>query len=237
MKILIVDDEPIFLEYMKTTIEQHLKAIVMTAENGRQALKLLKEHSFSIAFLDIILRGMTGLEIAEFIKKENKKTEIIMVSAFQDFEYTQHSIRLQVDDYLLKPLIESELISILRKYEDAESNLFSSGHPYIDEAIKIINESFLQEVKLSDLANKLNLTPQYLSHLFKEQTGQNISVYILKKRITYSKKLLSESDKSIQWISEESGFNSQHYFNRVFKRIEGITPNLYRELKLKRGGL
>jgi response regulator of citrate/malate metabolism len=80
-----------------------------------------------LAFLDINLPGKSGLEFGEELRKINQEVDIIIVTACQNINYAQQSIRIGVVDYLTKPIIESELLSILDKYKDTQSeNIFQS---------------------------------------------------------------------------------------------------------------
>ncbi|KYG91269.1 hypothetical protein A0U40_15005 [[Bacillus] sp. KCTC 13219] len=229
MNILIVDDEVIFTEYLSQVIANYFPfAQLHVVHSGTAAMKLINDYKFDIALLDILLGGMTGLELAEKILKESAETDIIMISAFQDFEYARQSIQLKVKDYLVKPIIESELINLLSQYVNEVIPHSKNYHAIVNEVISYVRNNYKQEIKLSELAQSLFVSPPYLSNLFKEQTGTTLSEYIMKYRIEKSKKLLLEGEKSIGAISEEVGFNSQNYYNRVFKKYEKMTPQDYR---------
>lgn len=84
-------------------------------------------------------------------------------------------------------------------------------------------------VTAENIAKQLYISRPYLSTKFKEETGMSLSDYILKQKIDESKRLLRHSDKSLVAISNYLGFSSQSHFNRVFKKIVGITPKEYRD--------
>lgn len=92
------------------------------------------------------------------------------------------------------------------------------------------------ELSAATIGEILNLSGPYLSRMFKEKYGISILHYITNTRINHAKKLLLESEKSIQEIAEESGFLSSNVFIKSFKKQEGVTPGTYRaweEDKLK----
>lgn len=92
------------------------------------------------------------------------------------------------------------------------------------------------ELSATVIGETLNLSGPYLSRMFKEKYGVSILHYIANTRIDHAKKLLLESEKSIQEIAEESGFLSSNVFIKSFKKQEGVTPGTYRsweEEKLK----
>ena len=83
---------------------------------------------------------------------------------------------------------------------------------------------------LSSISAQLKISEAYLSSFFKEQTGENISAYIKRLRITHANKLLMGSDKSINIISEEVGYTSTNTFRRAFKKVMGCSPSAYAKI-------
>ena len=91
-----------------------------------------------------------------------------------------------------------------------------------------LDANFGLKISLEDLASRFYINKYYLTKIFKEQYGQSISLYLLNIRITYAKKLLRFSDKSIKDVGIECGFSTAHYFSAKFKETEGISPSDYR---------
>lgn len=87
-------------------------------------------------------------------------------------------------------------------------------------------------ISLADVAAAVNLNPTYFSNCFKKATGQSYSTYLNKIRIEKSKQLLIEGD-SIAEIAQQVGFSDQSYFTNVFKKIEGISPNRWKNAQEK----
>lgn len=81
----------------------------------------------------------------------------------------------------------------------------------------------------NDIANKVELSPKYLSFLFKKEVGMTVSEYIQQTKIDEVKKLLVYSKTPISEICSLLNFNDQSYFTKVFKKVVGITPKQYRE--------
>jgi AraC-like DNA-binding protein len=88
-------------------------------------------------------------------------------------------------------------------------------------------------LSLTMLSDMFQINPKYLSQLFKESIGQNFSDFLIELRIDYAKKLLGESDVSVQDISEMIGYANPPSFNRAFKKIVGMSPSQYREMQGK----
>ncbi len=84
---------------------------------------------------------------------------------------------------------------------------------------------------VTNIASLVKLHPNYLSSLFKKQTGMGILSYIINVRIENAKKLLKTTKLSINLIAQRVGYTNSHTFTRLFKKIEGITPTEYRKNK------
>lgn len=91
-----------------------------------------------------------------------------------------------------------------------------------------IKEQGLPTVK--NLADKVNLSPGYLSDLLKKETGKNAQDYIHFHLIEEAKNVLLNTDKSVGEVAYLLGFEYPQYFNRLFKKKTGLTPNEYRHL-------
>lgn len=103
-------------------------------------------------------------------------------------------------------------------------------HPYIIKASEYIKTNYSDSsLSLSEISERLGTNSTYLSKLFKENLGVNFNDFINSYRIDAAKFLLNNTDKKIEQISNETGFNSQQNFIRVFKKIEGVAPGQYRK--------
>lgn len=105
----------------------------------------------------------------------------------------------------------------------------SSSHWVIESVENYINLYYNRDIKLSQLANLYFVNPQYLCRLFKNRTGTNFSSYVNNVRIDHAKRLLSTTGDDITAISMQVGFNNVTYFNRLFKKLVGMTPGEYRK--------
>lgn len=110
-KILIAEDENIERKVLVKKIRSKYEgqAEVFEAENGREALDIYREKGVNILILDIEMPGITGLEAASRIRKEDKDAVIIFLTAFDEFSYAKKAVAVHALDYLLKPYDEKEL--------------------------------------------------------------------------------------------------------------------------------
>jgi two-component system response regulator YesN len=104
----------------------------------------------------------------------------------------------------------------------------------IREIRDYVAEQFLDpNLSLTMLSDRFQMSSKYLSQLFKESTGQNFSDFLIGLRIEYAKKLLRESEVSVQSISEIVGYANTTSFIRVFKKLVGVAPGQYRESQIR----
>lgn len=115
MIILIADDDRLVRFTIKSMLAEILKAeySVLEATNGREMVELCKINQPDIVFTDIKMPFMNGLEAVEEVKNDMKKTEFVIISGYSDFEYAKQGIHLGVSDYLLKPVEEEQLASVM----------------------------------------------------------------------------------------------------------------------------
>lgn len=116
-KILIIDDDPDITEGMRVVLESE-NYQVFNAKSGEDGIKKVKQEKFDLVILDVMMETKDkGFEVAREIKKENKNTPIIMLTAIKEklgFDFKEEAGDqdwLPVDDYLDKPLKPQELIS------------------------------------------------------------------------------------------------------------------------------
>lgn len=117
LKVLIVDDEGWMRKGIRSMLKSSKYAIadVQEAENADEALHLIRNTAFDILFVDIRMPGMNGLSFIETASAILPSGTFILVSGYQEFEYTKRAIQLRVSDYLLKPIVKEELLSAFHK--------------------------------------------------------------------------------------------------------------------------
>ena len=92
-----------------------------------------------------------------------------------------------------------------------------------------IDNNFMQDITLTMAAQRTNLSSSYLSRCFKEIVGVTFSQYVRDTRIDYAQKMLEQSNLPIRRISELCGFQDYFYFDKVFKKVVGLTPGVFRQ--------
>ncbi|WP_239584499.1 AraC family transcriptional regulator [Aquibacillus albus] len=102
----------------------------------------------------------------------------------------------------------------------------------VQKVIDMLEENYMEDISLDFCADEVNLNPSILSKVFKEFSGWNFIDYLTNIRLTKAKDLLMETDTKIKDIAESIGYKHS-YFNRIFKKHEGITPSEFREMNRK----
>jgi len=116
-RILIADDEPLEREGMELIINSMLsqKVEIIHAENGREAIQKTLIQKPHIVLMDIRMPGIDGLNALKAIKADLPNIKMVLVTAFDYFEYAKEAIHLGVKDYLVKPAKRKDIISLLEK--------------------------------------------------------------------------------------------------------------------------
>ena len=108
MKILCVDDEPLALKMLEMSVKKaRPDAEVLSFLKPKELLEAAQKDGCDIAFLDIHMRGMTGVELAKELKAVNPKMNIIFVTGFS--EYTGEAMSLHASGYIMKPVTQNKV--------------------------------------------------------------------------------------------------------------------------------
>ena len=98
----------------------------------------------------------------------------------------------------------------------------------ISSVLSYIDQNITAKITLDDIEKHTFVSKYHVCHKFKRTVGMTPGEYILKRRLSLAKKLLSGSDSALSEIAMSTGFGSFSYFSSSFKRLEGITPTEYR---------
>ena len=114
-RALIVEDEDLMREYLASKLAELCPEweSAATATDGMEAVERLAHEHFDAVLTDIRMPGMDGLELARYIRRTDAEMPILILSGYDEFNYARAAMRLNVFDYLLKPLNEQELSAAL----------------------------------------------------------------------------------------------------------------------------
>lgn len=122
LKILWVDDDPAMPRYAKRLLENVCKELIIAA-SGYEALDLFEAHLPDIVLMDVQMPDMTGLEVVEEIRKKDMTTPIIMVTGQGDKETLLKSVKLMIEDYIIKPPQPKDVLSALDRCVERLSHI------------------------------------------------------------------------------------------------------------------
>lgn len=123
---------------------------------------------------------------------------------------------------------------MLVKYTNNVLQLSNINHvSVIKSASKYVHMHLSEPIRLNDVADYINLSPNYFSSLFKREMKLSFADYVNQTRIKESQYLLKTTDYSIYDIAITVGYNNQNYFTTIFRKFTGITPKQYRMRTIK----
>ena len=136
-------------------------------------------------------------------------------------------------EQLIKTYLEQLLIFLIRSITDKGTvGVFptkESMESHIVVDIKEFITSRLEEsVRICDICREFGYSKSYISKIFREQTGETLSSYAIKKRVECARMLIREDDLNFAQISAKLNFDNPQYFSRVFKRVTGMTPSEFK---------
>lgn len=117
IKLVMADDEPVILKGLEKLVDWNSLGIEIVGRytDGRSALEGIIALRPELALLDISMPGFSGLEVLASIKERKLPTEVVFVSGFQDFEYVRSALLHGALDYILKPVVRSELLKSISR--------------------------------------------------------------------------------------------------------------------------
>ena len=238
LRVLLVDDEIMIREGFKRLFdwEAHDCQVVGEAADGMEALAKIDSLRPDIVIMDINIPIMNGLKVIQVSRVKHPRIAFVIVSGYDDFSFCQQALRLQITDYILKPVnyeefgncIDNLKISLFEQRVAADAEPESQEERVITGITRYIQEHLEQEVSLSVLAEEFHLNSQYISQLFKNEIGVGFLAYLTNVRMEKAKKLLISTSLSIAEIADRVGYGDYRVFTKVFKKTEGITPSQYR---------
>lgn len=234
--ILVVDDEPINLELVSAVFADNPNIIILTAEDGLQAVNLLKDNLPDLMVLDIRMPRMTGIEVIEYMKSDPATSNIPIIVLSGDEHERKKALSLGASDFISKPFDAEELkLRIINNLKIKKYN----------DIIKDINEVLQKEVmrKTKELREALQLAKEaeyemvlkfgMISEFRDEETGAHI------RRISFYARLfaqlldLSEEEQNLLlYASPLHDVGKIGIPDNILKKPGPLTPEEFEVIKL-----
>lgn len=238
---MLIDDEEMARKLMNASVDWKSldMEVVGEAASGIEAINTIDEVKPDIAFVDISMPFMNGIEFVEIAAKRYPHLIIIIMTAFDEFEYARKCVSLPVFEYMLKPIKRVEVTEVLgRVKEQLDANPHKSDYDS-DEAGNDLDESPVEQIKnyikehytesqlnLTEIADIFGFSSSYLSRKFKQDTGMNFIEYITECRMEKAKQLAATNKKMFA-VANEVGIPDPNYFGRCFKKYTGMSYSDY----------
>lgn len=262
-RVLLAEDEELVRRAIIATIhwEAHGFALTDTAKDGGEALSLIFRTKPDLVVTDIRMPVLDGISLIRMVREEMDEEDLpvfIVLTAHSDFDYARQAVKLDVADFLLKPLDEEELAASLdktkarldRKTRSGILEAISGAHPallsiaaaetpvggdptdtYVSRAIDEICRCYSSDLSLEDTAARLGISEGYLARIFRKKTGKTFFDYLTFVRMRQAMELLLDPAARIQEVAAAVGYTDQRNFSQRFRQIVGCTPTEFRQGK------
>jgi signal transduction histidine kinase/AraC-like DNA-binding protein/ABC-type sugar transport system substrate-binding protein len=233
LPVLVVDDDPqardLYLRLLKTS---HPGCRVIQAENGRQALDILKDTVPSLILLDLMMPDVDGFGVLQAVRADPRTARVpvtIISGKLLTFEDVQRLNHLRTSLLPKGILAESETVEFLKQVESGKPALPQPTSLLVKQVVAFIQQNYTQPLSRKQIADAVGVSENYLSQIFRQELSISPLDYLTRLRIQQAKELLAHSHKSVTQVAVQVGFNDSAYFSRVFHKLTGCSPLEFRQ--------
>lgn len=235
-RVMIIDDERALRNLLKASVDWESLGfeVVGEAGSGIEAINTIDRYQPDLVFVDIRMPFMDGIEFAKLALERYERMKIVILTAFDEFEYARRCIGMGISAYLLKPIVRNDIIDVCTKVA-AELGQRSPE----DEDVQFGKDVDLQRVKeyieenvtnpslnITSVSQAFGYNSNYLGRRFKEVFGMSATDFVLSCRMEKAKKYIQQG-KPMYMTSKEVGIPDPNYFGKCFKKYTGLS---YREM-------
>ncbi|RTE01760.1 helix-turn-helix domain-containing protein [Paenibacillus whitsoniae] len=191
------------------------EALAAFIDNASKSAEHHNDYQLSLVRLLVdLIRLLQDAGISLYALNQRERTlfdELLHLHAARDIEA-----------WFYERIVEPS-IGLLEERRDTQFRTIS------DEVKRLIEEAFDTDLTLEKCAARINYHPQYISRVFRQETGINFAEYLAQYRLGVAKRWLRETNMTVTDIAEKLNYNNPANFIRYFRKMEGITPGQYRE--------
>lgn len=244
LRVLVVEDEELIRRGIVLAVDWAALDCVVVGEaaNGEEALEAVARCAPDLIITDLKMPRMDGLEMLRRLREQGNEAHVIILTAYDSFEYAQTALRLGAVDFLLKPFhdgdLEEAVTNLRRRLSPATGGEAQApslmaepkkgGSRYVQEAMDYIGAHYGDsDISVGSVAQHLGLSEGHLSHLFKKETGNTVTNYLTRYRIHKAMELLRDCRAKVYQVAEQVGYKDITYFSATFKKYAGMSPSEY----------
>ncbi|KJH73362.1 response regulator transcription factor [Aliterella atlantica] len=258
-KILVIEDDArtrnIFVDCLAAE-----GYYAIGAENGIVGVQQAQAHLPDVVICDIAMPRLDGYGVLKALRSDPATAIIsfIFLTASVTKTEIRRGMEMGADDYLTKPTTVEELLkaiaarlekrATLRSWYDAKPASFSKtlatepakavmaaksifpSVPELKEVFDYIEANYHQPITLCDVAQAVGYSPAYLTNRVGSQTGHTVNRWIVERRMVAARYLLQNSDRSVEQIATELGYQNTCHFSRQFRQHHGAPPQAWRKV-------
>ncbi len=249
--LLIAEDNDDLRTYIKEIFMDKFQ--ILEADNGQKAYELAQENLPDLIISDWMMPEMTGVELCENIKTNDKTSHIpvVILTSKSSNESKLAGLETGADDYITKPfnanILEARVKNLLegrkklrelfgnnKPIKTKEITLNSFDEHFLERVIKIVEQNIDNtDLDISFLEDELKMSNMQLYRKLKSLTNLSGNEFIKNVRLKKAVQLLESENFSVAEIAYKVGFNDPSYFTRIFKKEFGKTPSEYLERGLE----
>ncbi len=239
MNILVADDEAQVRAGIVSIVHEVAPdaRVVGQAASVAEVIALVGLQVPDLVLLDVRMPGGTGFDALRELGGEDP-TQFpiwVVVTSYSSFEYARTAVKLNAFDYLLKPVAPEEMRTLLDAVRLEISHRISQGAqrgaglPLQEPAAKartLIERHFERSIGVTQVAEQIGVTPNYLSTVFRKKYGESPLHYLTRVRMERAAELLAHGH-TVTEVSLMVGYYDSRHFSRLFVRHWGIRPSEY----------
>lgn len=245
--LLITEDNDDVVTYLRAILEEDY--VVMTADDGREGVRIAVEYVPDIILSDIMMPLMDGIEMLSIIKDDMRTSHIpvVMLTAKADIDSRIEGIEKGADAYIAKPFKKEELLVQLRSLTESRKRLrqryvatissdmseekdFSVEDAFINRVREVMTANLGNEMyDINSLCSEVAMSRTQLYRKFRSLTGTTPNQYFLAMRLHEARKILSLPDVTVAEAAYKTGFKNISHFSQAFSREFGTPPREVRK--------
>lgn len=245
LKVLIVDDEAVVRRGIVLGVDWAALGCVVVGEaaNGEEGLAAAEREEPDLIITDVRMPRMDGIEMMRRLRERGSAAHVVVLTAYNDFDYARSALRCGAADYLLKPFRDQELIAAIERVRARDEAALGRGaredlpalpkgdkSKYVLRTLEYIAAHYADaDINIATIARSISISEGHLSHVFKKETGYTTLGYLTQYRIHVARKLLSDCRYKVYEVAGMVGYRDVAYFGSTFKRLTGLSPSEYQE--------